>query len=241
MAPLKSSNMTIRLFRPNLFSPVKQSVKDKFFWFIIPSLSFARVETFNTHSNISSRTWSWSDIAWPQVKMLSCSHSIYDMFFSKRKSRLTPKPSLRPDLHSTCRSKCNARTILSAMQDKSKKKGTATIDDKIVDSLPLKMQNSVVANQFYPLYPYFHSYSHSPFPHPPPPCTMLLCLLWFLKDERRNGGSFSILCRIMSRKVAAVHLLSYQGNFTPCLFAENDSQSQSSIVDKLKGAGFLDI
>ena len=45
----------------------------------------------------------------------------------------------------------------------------------------------------------------------------------------------------MSRKVAAVHLLSYQGNFTPCLFAENDSHSQSSIVDKLKGAGFLDI
>ena len=91
-----------------------------------------------------------------KFKMLSCSHSIYVMFFSKRKSRLTLKPSLRPDLHS--------------------KKGTATIDDKIVDSLPLKMQNSVVANQFYPLYPYFHSYSHSPFPHPPLPCTMLLCL-----------------------------------------------------------------
>ena len=163
------------------------------------------------------------------------------LFFSKRKSRLTPKPFLRPDLHSTCRSKCEARTILSAMQDKSKKKGTATIDDKIVDSLPLKMQNYFVANQFYPLYPYFHSYSHSPFPHPPPPRTMLLCLFLFLKDERRNGGSFSILCRIMSRKVAAVHLLSYQGNFTPCLFAENDSQSQSSIVDKIKGASFLDI
>ena len=166
---------------------------------------------------------------------------LYMLFFSKRKSRLTPKPSLRPDLHSTCRSKCEARTILSAMQDKSKKKGTATIDDKIVDSLPLKMQNYFVANQFHPLYPYFHSYSHSPFPHPPPPCTMLLCLFLFLKDERRNGGSFSILCRIMSRKVAAVHLLSYQGNFTPCLFAENDSQSQSSIVDKIKGASFLDI
>ena len=142
-----------------------------------------------------------------KFKMLSCSHSIYDMFFSKRKSKLTPKPSLRPDLHSTYRSKCDARTILSVMQDKSKKKGTATIDDKIVDSLPLKMQNYFVANQFYPLYPYFHSYSHSPFPHPPPPCTMLLCLFLFLKDERRNGGSFSILCRIMSRKVAAVHLL----------------------------------
>ena len=68
MALLKSSNMTIRVVRPNLFSPVKQSVKDKFFWIIIPSLSFARVETFNTHSNISSRTWSWSDIAWPQVQ-----------------------------------------------------------------------------------------------------------------------------------------------------------------------------
>ena len=32
------------------------------------------------------------------------------------------------------------------MQDKSKKKDTATIDDKNVDSLPLKMQNSAVAN-----------------------------------------------------------------------------------------------
>ena len=60
--------MTIRVVRPNLFSPVKQSVKDKFFWIIIPSPSFARVETFNTHSNVSSRTWSWSDKAWPQVQ-----------------------------------------------------------------------------------------------------------------------------------------------------------------------------
>ena len=106
-------------------------------------------------------------------------------------------------------------TVLNVMREQFylqcrinlRKKGTATIDDKIVDSLPLKMQNYFVANQFYPLYPYFHSYSHSPFPHPPPPRTMLLCLFLFLKDERRNGGSFSILCRIMSRKVAAVHLL----------------------------------
>ena len=58
----------------------------------------------------------------------------------------SPKPSLPLDVLSRYRSKCDALTILSIMQDKSKKKDTATIDDKNVDSLPLKMQNSAVAN-----------------------------------------------------------------------------------------------
>ena len=48
--------------------------------------------------------------------------SLLDMFISKRKSRLTPRPSLRPDVLSRYSSKCGASTILSVMQDKSEKK-----------------------------------------------------------------------------------------------------------------------
>lgn len=50
-----------------------------------------------------------------KFNMLSCSHSFH-MFFSKRKSRLTRKPSLRPDVLSRYRCKtckCYALTILS--------------------------------------------------------------------------------------------------------------------------------
>ena len=115
-----------------------------------------------------------------KFNMLSCSHSFH-MFFSKRKSRLTRKPSLRPDVLSRYRCKCYALTILSIMQDKSEKKDTATIDDKTVDSLPLKMQNSALANHFYPLHPCFCSPSLPLSPVSPlfPPPTVFLCFFWF--------------------------------------------------------------
>ena len=134
-----------------------------------------------------------------KFNMLSCSHSLCDMFFSKRKSRLTPKPSLRPDVLSRYRCKCYALTILSIMQDKSEKKDTVTIDDKTVDSLLLKMQNSSAANQFYPFNPCFCSLSLPP-PLPRlPPLPPFLPKCFSVYFDPRQIDLFSILMFKASR------------------------------------------
>ena len=129
------------------------------------------------------------------------------MFFSKRKSSLTPKPSLRPDLHSTYRSKCDARTILSAMQDKSKEKRyshnrrqncwlVTTQNAKLFCSKPI-LSPLPLLSLLLPL----------SLPPPTAPMHNASLLIFILKRWTKERGSFSILCRIMSRKVAAVHLL----------------------------------
>ena len=110
----------------------------------------------------------------------------------------SPKPSPPLDVLSRYRSKCDALTILSIMQDKSKKKIQPQSTKKLLIRFHWKCRPLLWQTNFI-LYTLAFA---SPPPSPLPPAQ---CFYVYFDARQMNEkrGSLSILCRKTSRKVAA--------------------------------------
>ena len=145
-----------------------------------------------------------------KFNMLSCSHSFH-MFFSKRKSRLTRKPSLRPDVLSRYHCKCYALTILSIMQDKSESKVQPQSTTKLLTRYCWKCKTLRWQTIFIP---YTLASAPPPSPSPPSPPSSPHPQCFSVSFDSRQMGSFSILMLKTSRKVNAWHLFRSKSQIT---------------------------
>ena len=132
----------------------------------------------------------------------------------------SPKPSLPLDVLSRCRSKCEALTILSIMQDKSKKKIQPQSMTKLLIRFHWKCRPLLWQTNFI-LYTLAFA---SPPPLPPAQC---FYVYFDARQMNEKRGSLSILCRKTSRKVAAWKFLLCTLRFH---FGEHLFRSKSDIT-----------
>ena len=149
-----------------------------------------------------------------KFKMLCCSHSFH-MFFSKRKSRLTRKPSLRPDVLSRYRCKtckCYALTILSIKcRINLRKKIQPQSTTKLLTRYRWKCKTLRWQTIFIP-YTLASAPPLSPSPPSPPSSPLPQC--FSVSFDSRQMGSFSISMLKTSRKVTAWHLFRSKSQIT---------------------------
>ena len=105
----------------------------------------------------------------------------------------SPKPSPPLDVLSRYRSKCDALTILSIMQDKSKKKIQPQSTKKLLIRFHWKCRPLLWQTNFI-LYTLAFA---------PPPPAQCFYVYFDARQMNEKRGSLSILCRKTSRKVAA--------------------------------------